>query len=360
MRVSSVDGARGLGLRGLLVAALAASACSGDGTQSTADHVTRTGALAGGGKRPAQGRRHGQDHRVGRLEAASEPGGRPRHARLERARHGGPPAPAGHRQRPSGRPPRLARRQQRRAQAVLDREHDPGDGESGHPCPDRQAAGRRRDPRRQGDPVPPLVPAAPVLPILGTEWGLDSVRAPEAWQTFGAFGEGIVVANIDTGVQFDHPALVDQYRGNTATARSTTTTTGATRPTSAHRRWRRATTTTTAPTRWARWSATTAASEPDRRRAGREVDRRQGLRDQQLLRQRRCSRPASGCWRRPTSTGQNPRPELRPDIVNNSWGGGGGNTLYQPDRRRLGGRRHLPGVLRSATRPGLRQRRLAW
>ena len=27
-------------------------------------------------------------------------------------------------------------------------------------------------------------------------------------------GEGITVANIDTGVQYDHPALVDQYRGN--------------------------------------------------------------------------------------------------------------------------------------------------
>jgi len=34
------------------------------------------------------------------------------------------------------------------------------------------------------------------------------------WDQFGARGEGIVVANIDTGVQFDHPALVRQYRGN--------------------------------------------------------------------------------------------------------------------------------------------------
>ena len=34
------------------------------------------------------------------------------------------------------------------------------------------------------------------------------------WSTFGDRGEGIVVANIDTGVQFNHPALVGQYRGN--------------------------------------------------------------------------------------------------------------------------------------------------
>ncbi|MDH5674700.1 MAG: S8 family serine peptidase, partial [Myxococcales bacterium] len=48
-----------------------------------------------------------------------------------------------------------------------------------------------------------------------TEWGLESIRAPEAWDAFGTRGEGIVVANIDTGVQYDHPALQAQYRGNT-------------------------------------------------------------------------------------------------------------------------------------------------
>ena len=34
------------------------------------------------------------------------------------------------------------------------------------------------------------------------------------WSTYGARGEGFVVATIDTGVQYDHPALVEQYRGN--------------------------------------------------------------------------------------------------------------------------------------------------
>lgn len=50
--------------------------------------------------------------------------------------------------------------------------------------------------------------------VLTTEWGLDSIRVPEAWAAFGLKGEGIVVANIDTGAQFDHPALAAQYRGN--------------------------------------------------------------------------------------------------------------------------------------------------
>jgi subtilisin family serine protease len=44
------------------------------------------------------------------------------------------------------------------------------------------------------------------------EWGLDAINAPEVWE-MGYTGEGITVSNIDTGVQYDHPALADQYRG---------------------------------------------------------------------------------------------------------------------------------------------------
>lgn len=47
------------------------------------------------------------------------------------------------------------------------------------------------------------------------EWGLDAVNAPEVWE-MGYTGEGITVSNIDTGVQYDHPALADQYRGTQA------------------------------------------------------------------------------------------------------------------------------------------------
>ncbi|WP_256839071.1 carboxypeptidase regulatory-like domain-containing protein [Ornithinimicrobium faecis] len=44
------------------------------------------------------------------------------------------------------------------------------------------------------------------------EWGLEFINAPEAWEQ-GATGAGITVSNIDSGVQFDHPALVESYRG---------------------------------------------------------------------------------------------------------------------------------------------------
>ncbi|MGV9378494.1 S8 family serine peptidase [Nonomuraea sp. NPDC003707] len=52
--------------------------------------------------------------------------------------------------------------------------------------------------------------------VAGVEWGVDSVGAPRVWSGFGAKGEGIVVATIDSGVQYDHPALAGQYRGRKA------------------------------------------------------------------------------------------------------------------------------------------------
>lgn len=61
--------------------------------------------------------------------------------------------------------------------------------------------------------VPRPIPGTQEAKINGIEWGVARVGAPEVWAN-GFRGEGIVVANIDTGVQFDHPALVGQYRGN--------------------------------------------------------------------------------------------------------------------------------------------------
>jgi subtilisin family serine protease/N-acetylneuraminic acid mutarotase len=50
--------------------------------------------------------------------------------------------------------------------------------------------------------------------INAVEWGIANINADDVWDQFGVRGEGITVANIDTGVQFNHPALVAQYRGN--------------------------------------------------------------------------------------------------------------------------------------------------
>ncbi len=50
--------------------------------------------------------------------------------------------------------------------------------------------------------------------MSSVEWNIDVVNAPQVWDQFGVTGEGIVVGAIDTGAQFDHPAIVAQYRGN--------------------------------------------------------------------------------------------------------------------------------------------------
>jgi subtilisin family serine protease len=44
-------------------------------------------------------------------------------------------------------------------------------------------------------------------------WNIAKINADLVWPTYGD-GEGIVVGSIDTGVAFDHEALVGQYRGN--------------------------------------------------------------------------------------------------------------------------------------------------
>ncbi len=45
------------------------------------------------------------------------------------------------------------------------------------------------------------------------EWNILKVNADDVW-ALGYTGQGVVVAEIDTGTQYDHPALVNQYRGN--------------------------------------------------------------------------------------------------------------------------------------------------
>ncbi len=44
------------------------------------------------------------------------------------------------------------------------------------------------------------------------EWNIDLINAPQVWAE-GFRGQGVVVGAIDTGFNWVHPALVDQYRG---------------------------------------------------------------------------------------------------------------------------------------------------
>ncbi|MGY4766948.1 S8 family serine peptidase [Kribbella sp. CWNU-51] len=61
--------------------------------------------------------------------------------------------------------------------------------------------------------VPELTPAAERKEAAAVEWGVANIRADKVWSELGDRGQGIVIGSIDTGVQFDHPALVGSYRG---------------------------------------------------------------------------------------------------------------------------------------------------
>jgi subtilisin family serine protease len=180
-------------------------------------------------------------------------------------------------------------------------------------------------------PVPPLLPAAPVVPIQGTEWGLNSIKATDAWQSFGAYGDGIVVANVDTGVQYDHPALVNQYRGRQSDG------------TFNHNyNWNDPSSTCGSPSlapcdnnnHGTHTMGTMVGDDgsPGTNRIG--VAPHAKWIAAKGCEQSSCSTSsllAAGQWiLAPTDlNGQNPRSDLRPNIVNNSWGGGGGSTFYQ-------------------------------
>jgi len=49
--------------------------------------------------------------------------------------------------------------------------------------------------------------------LQSVEWNIAKVRADQVWSDFGITGRGVVVANMDSGVDWTHPALQGKYRG---------------------------------------------------------------------------------------------------------------------------------------------------
>ncbi len=177
-------------------------------------------------------------------------------------------------------------------------------------------------------PLPTPTPGTAERTINAVEWGIARIGADDVWSTFGVRGEGITVANVDTGVDFDHAALVGKYRGNTG---------GGTfdhnynwfdpsnvcgNPSLAPCDNNDHGTHTMGTMLGDDGGANQIGVAPGARWIAAKGCETNSCSDAALL--------ASGQWiLAPTDLGgANPRPDLRPNIVNNSWGGPGGDSWY--------------------------------
>ncbi|MHC0038053.1 S8 family serine peptidase [Pseudoneobacillus sp. C159] len=154
------------------------------------------------------------------------------------------------------------------------------------------------------------------------EWNIERVGAPAVWE-MGIDGSGITVASIDTGVKWDHPALKEKYRGFDS----------ATGQISNQGNWFDAVRGQTTPYddqgHGTHVTGTMVGSEPNGSNVigvapgakwiAVKAFTASGGTDQDLL--------EAGDW----IISPNGDPNLAPDVVNNSWGGGPGlDEWYRP------------------------------
>ncbi|WP_435870973.1 S8 family serine peptidase [Micromonospora musae] len=185
----------------------------------------------------------------------------------------------------------------------------------------------RIDPVRSYPLVEPEQAKVGTKAAAATEWGVASIEAPQVWDEFSDRGEGIVVANIDGGVQYDHPALVGKYRGNNGDGTFSHDYNWYD-PTNVCQQFE--------PCDTGGHGTHTMGTMVGDGGAGNQIGVAPGA---TWIAAKGCEREwcsdasllLAGQWiLAPTDrNGQNPRPDLRPDIVNNSWGGGQGNLWYK-------------------------------
>lgn len=152
------------------------------------------------------------------------------------------------------------------------------------------------------------------------EWNIERVGAPNLWDE-GIDGSGVVVANIDTGVDWKHPSLQTKYRGfNTSNPMNPVHTFN----------WYDAVNDSAVPEdvngHGTHTMGIMVGSEPNHTNqigvapgakwiAVKAIDDNGIATNVDLLK--------AGEWiLAPKDTEGNPHPEMAPDVVNNSWGGG--------------------------------------
>ncbi|MFI0422761.1 S8 family serine peptidase [Spongiactinospora sp. 9N601] len=68
--------------------------------------------------------------------------------------------------------------------------------------------------RRDEAPKPAPKPAKAAAVPAAAEWNIDRIGAPQVWEELNDRGEDIVIGVLDTGVDIGHPDLAGRYRGN--------------------------------------------------------------------------------------------------------------------------------------------------
>ncbi len=178
------------------------------------------------------------------------------------------------------------------------------------------------------------IPAPAPVAVMGPspddadaiEWNINRVDADDVWSGYGVTGEGIVVSNIDTGVQYTHAALVNQYRGNLGGSYDHN-----------HNWWDPYNQNPSEPTdadgHGTHTMGTMVGDDGGTNQIGMApgaqwmacdgFDNNTGYGyNAELL---ECAEFLIAPW---DLSGNNPDPDMRPDVVNNSWGGGQAQWWY--------------------------------
>ncbi|HEY53072.1 MAG TPA: S8 family serine peptidase, partial [Caldilineae bacterium] len=181
-------------------------------------------------------------------------------------------------------------------------------------------------------PEPPVAldqPAGSVA-ATGVEWGVAQINAEAVWTApYNSRGAGIVIGMIDTGVQWDHPALMAHYRGWDANAGRVDHNYNWFNPEPENTCDDAATGTCDWHGHGTHTTGTTVGGDGGDNQIGVAPDAKwihalgccpsneAGLRTMQWM-------------LAPTDLqGRNPDPALRPHVINNSWGGPGGSLIFQ-------------------------------
>lgn len=51
-------------------------------------------------------------------------------------------------------------------------------------------------------------------PITGVTWGVEAMQANRVWEELGITGQGVIIGNADSGVDWQHPDLMGNYAGS--------------------------------------------------------------------------------------------------------------------------------------------------